>query len=462
MLACAGVNAIVGAVRDGSASAVDIARDTLESIRSQDSFLRCFTDVTAERALQEAAAVDIMRAAGRPLGPLAGVPYAVKNLFDVAGLSTLAGAKINAERSPALRDAMLISRLKAAGAVLVGTLNMDAYAYGFTTENTHYGTTRNPHDTGRLAGGSSGGSAASVAAGMVPLALGSDTNGSIRVPASLCGVFGLKPTFGRLPRTGSLPFVASLDHLGPFARSAEDLALCYDAMQGFGEGDPGCVRRPVEYCAGQLDAGVADLRIKIAADYFETNAGSDALEAMELAARALNVKHRVVIPEAARARAAAYIVTASEGANCHLPDLKRRANDLEPLSRDRLLAGALVPAAWYIQAQRFRRWYTEHLTALFQDTDIILAPSTPVSAPLIGEDSMLIGGKRVPTRPNLGLLTQPISFAGLPVAAVPIYRPDRMPVGVQVIAAPWREDLCLRVAAELERLGVARAPIANL
>lgn len=164
--------------------------------------------------------------------PLAGLPYAVKNLFDIEGITTLSGSKINRDLPAAREDAVLVQRLQSAGAILVGALNMDEYAYGFTTENTHYGPTRNPHDTTRIAGGSSGGSGAAVAARQVPLTLGSDTNGSIRVPASLCGIWGLKPTFGRLSRRGTYPFVHSLDHLGPLADSVECLALAYDAMQG--------------------------------------------------------------------------------------------------------------------------------------------------------------------------------------------------------------------------------------
>ena len=177
------------------------------------------------------------------VGPLAGVPFAVKNLFDIAGLPTLAGSKINRDRPPAAADATLVARLEAAGAVLVGALNMGEYAYDFTGENCHDGPSRNPHDTARMTGGSSGGSGAAVAGGLVPLALGSDTNGSIRVPSSFCGVFGLKPTYGRLSRAGSFPFVASLDHLGPLARTAGDLALAYDAMQGPDPARPG-LRRP--------------------------------------------------------------------------------------------------------------------------------------------------------------------------------------------------------------------------
>src|SRR5438270_1956228 len=194
-------------VRGRRVTARDLVAATLERIRARDGELNCFTAVVAEGALREAEAVDADIGAGKVVGPLAGVPFAVKNLYDVAGLTTLAGARIHAARPPAARDATLVRRLKAAGAVLVGALNMDAYAYGFTTENTHYGATHNPHDPTRTAGGSSGGSAAAVAAGMVPLSLGSDTNGSIRVPASFCGIFGMRPTFGRASRAGTMPFV---------------------------------------------------------------------------------------------------------------------------------------------------------------------------------------------------------------------------------------------------------------
>jgi AtzE family amidohydrolase len=458
----AGLIEIAAAVRGGAASAVEVTRAALARIESIDPKLNSFTAVTAERALTEAAAVDGARAAGRDPGALAGVPYAVKNLFDVSGLPTLAGAKINAKRAPAVRDAVLIERLKAAGAVLVGALNMDEYAYGFTTENTHYGPTRNPHAPERIAGGSSGGSAAAVAGGLVPFTLGSDTNGSIRVPSSLCGVFGLKPTFGRLPRTRTYPFVASLDHLGPFARSTRDLAVSYDAMQGFDAHDAGCANRAPDFCSTELNLGCRELRIAVAGDYFEERTSPDASEAVQMAAHALGVKRKVVLRETARARAAAFLITASEGANLHMADLKSRAHDFEPLSRDRLLAGALIPATWYLQAQRLRRWYAMRVAELFKDVDVILAPATPVSATLIGQETMEIAGTNMPVRPNMGIFTQPISFIGLPVAAVPVHRAGRMPIGIQVIAAPWREDLCLRVAAALEAAGVAKSPVATL
>ncbi len=455
----AGAGEIAAAVRAGEISAVTVTAAALAQIEQHNSRLNCFTTVTADRALAEAHAVDARRADGDHPGPLAGVPFAVKNLFDLRGIVTLAGSRIDAERQPADVDAIVVQRLIAAGAVPVGALNMDEYAYGFTTENSHYGPTLNPHDPMRVAGGSSGGSAAAVAAGLVALSLGSDTNGSIRVPASLCGIFGLKPTYGRLSRTGARLSAASFDHVGPFTRSAADLAAAYDAMQGPDPRDPACVGRPVEPSFPTLGRGAEGLRIAVAGGYF---AGSGvAAEAVALAAKALRVECVVDIPEAVRARAAAFVITAAEGANLHLADLKTRAADFDPMTRGRFLAGALVPAAWVIQAQRFRSWYREQMMALFHDVDILLAPATPCQTPLIGQETIEIDGQAVPARPYLGVYTQPLSFIGLPIVAAPLRPGGGLPIGVQIVAPPWREADALRVAAVLERAGITNAAPAN-
>jgi len=399
----------------------------LAAIRAKDPGINAFTAVLEERARATAAR--------KVAGPLAGVPFAVKNLFDVKGLPTLAGSKINRDRAPAARDAPLIERLEAAGAVLVGALNMDEYAYGFSTENTHYGPTRNPHDTTRVAGGSSGGSAAAIAAGMVPLTLGSDTNGSIRVPASFCGIWGLKPTFGRLTREGSFPFVNALDHLGPFAESLDLLATAYDVLQ---DGPP---------VAGLK--GIDGLRIARATGYFEENAEESVVELVRSACRKMKVEREVEIPCAAQARAAAFVITASEAAQLHLPNLRKRPQDFEPIIVDRLFAGALMPAAWYLQAQRVRRWAHRQVLKLFETVDVILAPATPRPAQEIGQETFTIRGREMLARPNTGLLTQPISCVGLPVLCAPVGKVEGMPVGMQVIAAPGREDHCFRVARAL-------------
>ena len=240
--------------------------------------LNAFTAVTAERARARARRSTPHAAGNKNPGPLAGVPFAVKNLFDVAGLATRRRLEDQSRPiRPPKRDCPLIERLETAGAVLVGALNMGEYAYDFTGENVHDGASRNPHDPTRMTGGSSGGSGGAVAGGMVPLALGSDTNGSIRVPSSLCGIFGLKPTYGRLSRARIFPFVASFDHLGPFARSTRDLALSYDVMQGTDPDDAACADRPVEPALPQLARGLDGLRIAVAGGYFQDGAFPEAL-----------------------------------------------------------------------------------------------------------------------------------------------------------------------------------------
>jgi AtzE family amidohydrolase len=474
-LAGADAVATASAVKSGKIAATAVVNAALERIADRDKTLNCFTAITAESAIAAAEKIDNAIANNENPGPLAGVPFAVKNLFDVGGITTLAGSKINADNPPASQDAAGVARLRQAGAILVGTLNMDEYAYGFVTENSHYGPTRNPHDTARIAGGSSGGSAAAVAGGLVPVTLGSDTNGSIRVPAALCGIFGFKPTYGRLSRAGAFLFSSSLDCVGPFGRSLRDIALLYDILQGTDDRDPVCTQRPPELTSPQLNIGIEGLRIAVADGYFATGAEPEAMDAVEIVARALtNVLNcgmeseiansrkigglvTVSIPESDRARAAAFIITACEGGNLHLENLRSRPQDFDPATRDRFLAGTLIPATWYVQAQRFRQWYRDRIRAIFQHTDIILAPATPIAAPEIGVEKMVIAGQETRVRPNLGLFTQPLSFIGLPVLCVPVQRPGALPLGVQIVGAPYSEAVILRVAAVLESQGIISA-----
>jgi aspartyl-tRNA(Asn)/glutamyl-tRNA(Gln) amidotransferase subunit A len=391
-----------------------------------------------------------------PLPPLAGVPYAVKNLFDVKGQVTLSGGRINEANAPADQDSLLVARMREAGAILMGMLNMDEHAYGFTTENTSYGPTHNPHDTSRIAGGSSGGSAAAVAASLVPLTLGSDTNGSIRVPSSLCGVFGLKPTYGRLPRTGSFPFVHSLDHLGPFASSVHDLAAAYDVLQGPAQQDRACAQRAPEPVLERLGRP-RRLRVGVLGGWFHCHASHAARDAVRIAAQVLEAQRSVEWGMAEAARSAAFIITGSEGGSLHRDRLRTHYDQFEPLSRDRLVAGSLIPADWVIRAQRVRALAHEEMLGLFDEFDLLLAPATPVAAPAIGTTQLDLHGKLWPARASLGLLAQPISCIGLPVCTVPMW-PEAchpLPLGVQLIAPPWREDLCLAAAHLLEQEGVA-------
>jgi aspartyl-tRNA(Asn)/glutamyl-tRNA(Gln) amidotransferase subunit A len=277
------------------------------------------------------------------------------------------------------------------------------------------------------------------------------------VPSSFCGTFGLKPTYGRLSRARSFPFVASLDHLGPLARNVGDLALAYDAMQGPDADDKACTTRPVEPVASLLTKGIDGLRVAVAGGYFQNNVFPEAVEAVSRVAKALNATTTVELPEAARARAAAYVITTTEGASLHLDRLRTRPNDFDPAVRDRLIAGAMVPAPLVDRAQKFRRWYREKVLELFKTVDVIIAPATPCTAPKLGQVNFVLDGVELPVRANIGIHTQPISFIGLPVVAVPVPL-EPMPIGVQLIAAPWREDVALRAAYVLEQMGVAAAP----
>jgi len=430
-------------VRAGEVSAAAVLDAHIARIEALDPQLNCFTDKTFDRARAEAEAVDAALARGAAPGPLAGVPFAVKNLFDIAGLPTRAGSKIRRTAPPATADAPHIARLCAAGGMLLGALNMDEFAYGFVTENAHDGPTRNPHDPARSPGGSSGGSAAAVAAGFAPLTLGSDTNGSIRLPAGFTGIFGLKPTYGRITRAGSFPFVDSFDHLGPFARSTADLTLAYELLRD-GDAEPAPAGAP---------------RVAMLDDWFRHGASAEMLAAVETVAHAFGTAATATLPEARRARAAAFCITAFEGGQLHKPNLIAQPEAFDPATRPRLIAGALQPAETIYQAQRFRAWFRDQALALFERFDILLAPATPCTAPLIGQPSISLAGQEVPTRPNLGVFTQPISFIGLPVVCVPVTGRNTLPRGVQIIARPGAERLALAAAARLERDGVVAAPV---
>lgn len=440
-------------IRGGDLRAAEVVTRTLATIRRMDPDLNCFNAVFAEQALADATRVDAAIAAGQPIGPMAGVPFGVKALFDVGGTVTTSGATARADCPPADRDATVIQRLRAAGALLIGTLNMDEFAFGFTTENAHFGATRNPHDQRRVAGGSSGGSAASVAAGLLPLTLGSDTNGSVRVPASLCGVFGLKPTLGIVPRTGVAPLTWSFDHVGWFARSVRDLAAVMDLLAGADPADPLSAQSPPADTQNILDKGIDGLRIGIGAGHFGELMAPDAREALAQVTGALGASNQVHIPDAGRAVAASLLITAAEGASLHEIDIRTRLPLLDGKMRDRWIAASLIPAAWIHDAQRFRRTFADGLAEAMKDVDILITPTTPYGAIELGQATIEIDGKTLPAKPTLGRYTAPFSFIGWPALSVPV-RGDGLPLGVQLVAKPRREDHLLRAARHLEAAGI--------
>lgn len=432
---------LASAVRVQSVTATGALELALALARGRGSELNCFSEILEERAREDAAAVDAAIGKGVDPGPLAGVPFAVKDLFDVRGVVTRSGSRIDLDHPAARRDAVAVEHLRQAGATLLGTTVMDEYAYGFTTENTHYGPVRNPSDGDRVAGGSSGGSAAAVAGGIVPLALGSDTNGSVRVPAALCGVLGLKPTYGAISTRGMRPFAASFDHVGLFARSVRDLMTGFELLADDG-------RRSVHDRPEDPDR--PPLRLGIAGGHFRRGAHPHVLERVDALGAALGGAREIELPGATEARAAAMVITAAEGAQLHLEDLRTRADEFDPMTRDRFLAGALVPASAYLAAQRFRGWFRAEVARVFERVDVLLAPSTPFPAPRIGKREARVDGETVLTQPYLGVFTQPLSFIGLPVLSVPAGLVDGLPVGVQLVARPFEERVLLELGAMIE------------
>lgn len=453
------------AVRRREVSAQALTAAALERVAAQNGALNAFTAVFTERALAKAHALDRRLAAGEDPGPLAGVPFAVKNLFDVAGEVTLAGSRINGDEAPAEADATALARLEAAGALCLGATNMGEYAYDFVTANKHYGPTFNPRAPDRSPGGSSGGSAAAVAAGLATLALGTDTNGSVRVPASFCGLWGLKPSYGRLSRGGSFPFVGSLDTVGCFARHVADLELAYAAMTGADSRDPVCwpdgPAKVSSLPAAARREGFDGVRVATLGGYFAEVAEPLISTAVDEVARSLGADQNLELPYPELARTAAFAITAAEGGVLHRRRLQARARDFDPASRDRLLAGALLPSAWYVQAQRFRRWWQQRLRGIFETVDLLVAPCTPLLAPTFEETQLRLGDRELPLRPSIGLFTQPISLAGLPVMAAPVPLDGPLPTAVQLIARSGNEALLFEAAHVLEQSGVCSAAMAK-
>ncbi|SAK41027.1 amidase [Caballeronia pedi] len=423
-------------VRAGRRSAVDATRDSLAAIARENAAINAFHHVFHDEAFERAAHIDRLVAQGIDPGPLAGVPFAAKSLFDIEGHATIAGSRARLDAPKAQRDADAVARLRQAGAVLVGTTHMDELACGATGENPHFGSVRNPRDIDRMSGGSSSGSAAAVAAGCVPLALGSDTNGSIRAPAALCGVWGVKPTFGRLSRRGALPYADSLDCIGGFASSVDDLAALYAILDGHTTRE-------------RRDA----LKVAVLGGFFQTYASQEAWDVALQSAASIGPCEIIVMPEddMQRVRGAATIVSNVEVAAAHANLLDASDETVSPRLRTRLLAGALSSASWYARALRYQQRFRARMSRLFADFDVLIAPCTPFEAPRFCDATIMVGTHALEPAKHLGMLTQPVSFAGLPVITAPIMREGRMPLGVQIIGAANDEAACFTAARRIEQ-----------
>lgn len=425
---------------------VEASLSRLEALNPE---INAFTAVTSTRAQRQATAFDDAQDAELPL---LGMTFGAKNLFDIEGEVTAAGSVINLDRPPARRDATAVRLLTKAGAVLVGMTNMDEYAYGFTTENHHYGAVRNPNDPARTSGGSSGGSAAAVAAGIVPVALGTDTNGSIRVPAACCGVFGLKPTFGRVSTEGAFPFIDSLDHVGPFAANTADLATVSAVLL---RSEPSLIEaaRMRFSRTGRIDGG---LRIGLLSGYFDDFMDEHVRRVVRDFVSGFEHAIHVQLPCVEEIRAAVFILTAREGGDRHRPMLRARYDDFDPKVRDRLAAGLLVSDEGLAKARQVLDWARSKGAGLFAEADILVAPAIPCLPPLLGQDMISLAGQEMPMRSSLGLFTQVLTPMGMPIVSAPLAGASDLPVGVQILAPYGRDETLLGFVAHLEALGLVR------
>ena len=439
-------------------SPVEVVRAHLERITSLDGSLRSFITVTADAAMAAAREAESAVMAGRPLGALHGVPLGLKDLYDTAGVPTTGGSRILAKRVPTA-DATVVGRLRAAGMIVLGKLNMVEFAYGPEGRNPHYGHARNPWDAGthRMAGGSSSGSGVAVAAGLVPVALGSDTGGSIRIPCSLCGLTGIKPTYGRVSRAGVLPLSWSMDHVGPMTRTVTDTALVLGAMAGYDPADPTTSVLPVPDYAAALTGDVRGVRIGLLREFFVEGAAPEVRAAVETAARALEtagaVVDDVVLPSVRHVAAGALAVVATESLTYHAAWLRTRRAEYDPDVSTRLMVGAFVTGAHYVRGQQARALIRREVDDALARRDVLLAPATPIAAPAIDERQTTLGDGPSDIRSALIRLTRPFNFSGHPACSVPCgFTAGGLPIGMQIVGRPYDEATLLRVADAYQRL----------
>jgi aspartyl-tRNA(Asn)/glutamyl-tRNA(Gln) amidotransferase subunit A len=439
-------------------SPVEVVRAHLDRIGALDRGLRAYITVCADAAVDAARTAEAALMAGRPVGPLHGVPYALKDLYDTAGVRTTGGSRIFADRVPAV-DATVVRRLAEAGAIVLGKLNMVEFAYGPEGLNAHYGHARNPWDsaTHRMAGGSSSGSGVAVAAGLAPGALGSDTGGSIRIPASLCGITGLKPTYGRVSRAGVLPLAWSMDHVGPMTRTVADSALMLGAMAGYDPADPSTSVLPVpNYLAG-LTGDVKGLRVGLLRSFFLDGAAPAVRAAVEAAAATLAAAGAVVdevkLERVGLAGAGSLAVVGAEALAYHAELLRTRAAEYDPDIARRLRVSAFIGGVHYVRAQQVRALVRNEVDAALARRDVLLAPSTPIVAPAVDERRATLGDGPADVRTALLRFTRPFNFSGHPACAVPCgFTEGGLPIGMQLVGRPFDAATVLRAADAFQRL----------
>jgi aspartyl-tRNA(Asn)/glutamyl-tRNA(Gln) amidotransferase subunit A len=451
------------ALRMRRVSSVELTSAAIARVDSLNGTLQAFLTVTAEQAMHQARQADAEIGAGRCRGPLHGIPIAFKDLFAIRGVRTTSGSKVFENFVPDL-NAAVVERLDAAGAVSLGKLNMHELAYGITSANPHFGAVRNPRDTERIPGGSSGGSAAAVAAGIVYAAMGSDTGGSIRIPASFCGVVGVKPTYGRVSRFGAMPLAWSLDHMGPLASSVRDAAIVLNAIAGRDRRDPSSSRHPVVDYVPDDGCSIRGLRIGFPENFFFERLDPDVESAVRGAiarAESLGAEVKPVwLPDVGGLNAIGRVILLAEASAALEPYLEQRAwfgPDVLAL----LDQGRLLPATDYINAQRLRRKMRSEFDELWDEIDCLIAPTTPNTAPEVGETTVQLGGRDEDVRLASTRLVRGMNVLGYPALSMPCgLSATGLPVGLQIVGPAFDEAVILRAGAALEDGGVGIPPCA--
>jgi len=442
----------------GTLSPVALTEAALARIAALDPKLNAFITLTGDRARQAAAVAEAEIKAGKKRGPLHGIPYALKDIYDVAGVRTTAHSKLLID-NVAREDAITTAKLEAAGMVLLGKLSTHEFARGGPTDALPFPNAKNPWNTAHFAGGSSSGSAVAVASGMVGLAMGSDTGGSIRLPATFCGLVGMKATYGVISRRGVVPLSFTLDHAGPLTRTVEDCALAMQLLAGYDPGDPGSAREAVPDYSADLQKGVAGLTIGRARAY-DIEAGVDAemMAAVDAAAekwRALGATIvDVVLPSKQRMDACIQTILLAEGFAIHGEWLRTRPQDYGRVTRERLMMGAFVTGGEYVQAQRLRRIITAEVDAVLAGCDAILCAGNPTAAPRV------VDVDEGPFRRSHPI-TGPFNATGHPGLALPCgFGASGLPLGLQLIGRSYAEPMLLRIAQAYEQAAgwLARRP----
>lgn len=443
-------------LRHRRVSPLELARDLLARIARANPLLNAFVTVAAESALAEAARAEREISRRRYRGPLHGIPVALKDNIATRGLRTTAGAGFLAGNVPE-RDASVVTKLRRAGAVILGKTNLHEFAYGVTTTNPHYGTTRNPWDTGRIAGGSSAGSAVALAAGLAPAALGSDTGGSIRIPAAVCGVMGLKPTFGRVSCAGVVPLSPTLDHVGPMARTAADLAILLGVIAGYDAGDPASVRKPVPDFAAQARRPLRRWRLGRPREFYFDRLDCEVRRIVETAIAGLAELgaevREVSIPAVMDSARPGNAIALAEATHFHRRQgwYPARADEYGEDVRSRLELGERVTAVEYLEALAERRRIRGEFDRALESADALVVPTVPVAAPRLGEEEVVIDGKPEPVRAALLRLNRPANLTGHPAVSVPCgFTREGLPVGLQLIGRAWEEGRLLAVIRAYE------------